>query len=151
MESWSTGVTATASALPNSFAPHTCNVLDCQRSVLVLRNEHSSHNMPFINVTDQIAFRADKLNKVNLFEVPQFFLDVYCLEPGQEQKPHAHADAAKIYYVLEGEGVFLVDGEDWTLGPGNAVLAPAGDPHGVRNEGAERLTLLVMMAPNPNA
>jgi quercetin dioxygenase-like cupin family protein len=107
--------------------------------------------MPSINVLEQIAFRADKLNKVNLFEVPQFFMDVYCLEPGQEQKPHTHGDAAKVYYVLEGEGVFLVDGEERTLGPGNAVLAPAGDPHGVRNDSAERLTLLVLMAPNPNA
>jgi len=106
--------------------------------------------MPTINVTDQIAFRADKLNKVSLFEVPQFFVDVYCLEPGQEQKPHAHADAAKVYYVLEGEGVFLVDGEERKLGAGNAVLSEAGDPHGVRNDSTERLTLLVMMAPNPN-
>jgi quercetin dioxygenase-like cupin family protein len=106
--------------------------------------------MPTINVADQIAFRPDKLNKVNLFEVPQFFVDVYCLEPGQEQKPHAHADAAKVYYVLEGEGVFLVDGEERVLGAGNAVLSEAGDPHGVRNTSSERLTLLVMMAPNPN-
>lgn len=107
--------------------------------------------MPFTKVSDNIAFRPDKLSKVNLFEVPQFFLDVYCVEPGQEQKPHTHGDAAKIYYVLDGEGTFLVDGAEQTLGPGHAVLATAGDPHGVRNDSAERLTLLVMMAPNPNA
>jgi quercetin dioxygenase-like cupin family protein len=107
--------------------------------------------MPIARVSDKIAFRPDKLNKVNLFDVPQFFLDVYCLEPGQEQKPHAHADAAKVYYVLEGEGTFLVDGEEHTLGPGHAVLSPAGEPHGVRNDSGARLTLLVMMAPNPNA
>jgi quercetin dioxygenase-like cupin family protein len=107
--------------------------------------------MPFVKVTDKIAFRPDKLSKVGLFEVPQFFLDVYCVEPGQEQKAHTHGDAAKIYYVLDGEGTFLVDGEEQTLGAGHAVLAPAGDPHGVRNDSAGRLTLLVMMAPNPNA
>ena len=107
--------------------------------------------MPFTYVPDQLAFRSEKLSKVNLFDVPQFFLDVYCLEPGQAQKPHTHDDAAKIYYVLEGEGTFLVDGEEQTLGPGHAVLSTAGDPHGVRNDSGERLTLLVMMAPNPNA
>jgi len=106
--------------------------------------------MPFVKVPDKIAFRPDKLSKVNLFDVPQFFLDVYCVEPGQEQKPHAHVDAAKVYYVLDGEGTFLVDGVEETLGPGHAVLAPAGDPHGVRNDSSNRLTLLVMMAPNPS-
>lgn len=107
--------------------------------------------MPIANVPSQIAFRPGKMNKVNLFEAPQFFMDVYCLEPGQEQKPHAHAGAAKVYYVLEGEGTFLVDGEEQTLGPGSAVLAPAEEPHGVRNDTPERLTVLVFMAPNPNA
>ena len=107
--------------------------------------------MPIINVAEQVAFRPDRLNKVNLFEVPQLFLDVYCLEPGQEQKAHTHADAAKVYYVLEGEGIFQVDGSERALGPGHAVLSPAGDLHGVRNPGPARLTLLVCMAPNPNA
>lgn len=106
--------------------------------------------MPFVNVRDRIAFRPDKMNKVSLFDVPELFLDVYCLEPGQEQKPHAHADAAKIYYVLEGEGTFTLGAEERRLGAGNAVLAPAGEDHGVRNDSGARLVLLVTMAPNPN-
>jgi quercetin dioxygenase-like cupin family protein len=95
-------------------------------------------------------FRAEKMTKVCVFDVPQMFLDVYCLEPGQAQKPHAHSDAAKIYYVLEGEGVFLVGTEERNLGPGHAAIAPAGEEHGVRNESGERLRILVAMAPNPN-
>lgn len=106
--------------------------------------------MPFVDVREKIAFRADKMNKVSVFDVAQMFMDVYCLEPGQAQKPHAHAGAAKTYFVLEGEGVFLVGGEEQRLGPGHAVLAPEGEDHGVRNEGPERLVLLVTMAPNPN-
>ena len=106
--------------------------------------------MPWVKVTDRLAFRPDKLSKVSLFDEPQLFLDVYCLEPGQEQKPHAHDDAAKIYYVLEGEGTFLVDGAEQRLGPGHAVLSSAGEPHGVRNDTSDRVTLLVTMAPNPN-
>jgi quercetin dioxygenase-like cupin family protein len=106
--------------------------------------------MPFANVQEKVSFRPDKMNKVGVFDVPQLFLDLYCLEPGQEQKPHAHAGAAKIYYVLEGEGTFLVGAEERTLGPGYAVLAPAGEDHGVKNNSGGRLTLLVTMAPNPN-
>lgn len=106
--------------------------------------------MPFVNVKQQAAFRPDKMAKVNLFNEPQLFLDLYCLEPGQQQAPHSHEGAAKFYYVLEGEGVFLVGTEEQRLGPGYAVMAPSGEPHGVRNEGPDRLTLLVSMAPNPN-
>jgi mannose-6-phosphate isomerase-like protein (cupin superfamily) len=96
-------------------------------------------------------FSAEKMQKVNLFETPRMFCDIYCLEPGQAQKPHAHAGADKIYLVLEGEGEFLIGEERRCLGPGHAVLAPAEIDHGVRNSSGERLTLLVFMAPNPNA
>ncbi len=106
--------------------------------------------MSFVNVRERIAFRADKMNKINLFDEAQMFMDVYCLEPGQAQKPHAHAGAAKTYFVLEGEGVFQVGEEERKLGAGHAILAPAGIDHGVRNEGPERLVVLVSMAPNPN-
>lgn len=107
--------------------------------------------MPFVKVSEKIGFRPEKMAKVSLFDEPQMFVDVYCLEPGQQQAPHSHEGAAKVYYVLEGEGVFLVGTEEQTLGPGHAVMAPAGEPHGVRNAGPERLTLLVAMAPNPNS
>jgi mannose-6-phosphate isomerase-like protein (cupin superfamily) len=87
---------------------------------------------------------------VNLFETPRMFCDIYCLEPGQSQKPHAHAGADKVYFVLEGEGQFTVGSEERRLGPGHAVLAPADIDHGVRNTSQGQLTVLVFMAPNPN-
>jgi quercetin dioxygenase-like cupin family protein len=95
------------------------------------------------------SFAEDKLKKHNLFTTPRFFLDVYCLQPGQAQKPHAHADADKVYVVLEGTCRFTVGDEEATHGPGAAILAPAGSPHGVRNDSAEPARLLVMMTPPP--
>ena len=56
--------------------------------------------MSFIDTSAQHRFSNEKLQKVNLFETAQMFCDVYCLEPGQEQKPHEHAGATKFYYVL---------------------------------------------------
>src|ERR1041384_472875 len=46
------------------------------------------------------------MQKVNLFETERMFTDIYCLEPGQEQKRHAHYGADKIYLVIEGTGRF---------------------------------------------
>ena len=96
-------------------------------------------------------FAADKLQKVNLFETPRFFADLYCLEPGQEQAAHAHEGADKVYVVVEGTAMVRVGDELQALQPTQAALAPSGLPHGVRNDGPERLVLLVFMAPAPGA
>jgi mannose-6-phosphate isomerase-like protein (cupin superfamily) len=106
--------------------------------------------MPIEFVPGRIQFRAEKMLKVGLFDTPRMFCDVYCLEPGQEQAPHVHEGADKVYYVIDGEGEFTLGSDQHRLGPGNVVLAPSLETHGVRNPGPERLTLLVFMAPNPN-
>ena len=95
-------------------------------------------------------FSPEKMQKVNLFETGNFFCDVYCLEPGQEQKVHAHKVEDKLYFVLEGRGRFTVGEESREYGKDQLVFAPAGSEHGVRNTSDARLTLLVFMTPNPN-
>ena len=106
--------------------------------------------MTFQNIRAAARFSPDKMTKVNLFETERMFCDVYGLDPGQEQKMHAHEGADKIYCVMEGTGAFRIGSEEHQLGPENVVLAPAGVPHGVRNTSETRLMLLVFMAPNPN-
>ncbi len=106
--------------------------------------------MGFQNAHLAKSFSAAKLAKTNLFESPQMFCDVYGLESGQAQKPHAHSEATKFYFVLEGRGMFLVGGERRELGPGELAFALPGEEHGVENHTGERLVLLVAMAPNPN-
>lgn len=102
-----------------------------------------------IRIKDQAKFRADKMAKIALATTSRAQLDLYCLEPGQEQKPHAHDDQDKIYYVLEGRGrVRLGDAEE-VLEPGEAIVAPAGTPHGLANVGQGRLLALVVVTPPP--
>jgi mannose-6-phosphate isomerase-like protein (cupin superfamily) len=103
-----------------------------------------------VPVRERVQFRPEKMQKVGLFDTPRMFCDLYCLEPGQEQKPHRHEGADKIYYVIEGEGTFTVGDREQRCGPETAVFAPSGADHGVRNPGPGRMTLLVFMAPNPN-
>ena len=104
----------------------------------------------FKSVREAVRFSPEKMAKVNLFETERMFCDVYCLEPGQEQRLHSHNGADKIYAVLEGAGTFRVGPEERELGPETVILAPSGVEHGVRNVSASRLILLVFMAPNPN-
>ena len=96
------------------------------------------------------AFSCEKMQKNALFDSPHMFYDTYCLLPGQAQKVHVHEGSDKVYYVLRGTGRFTVAEEERDLAEGHAVIARAGDPHGVRNETQEELVLLVTMAPRPS-
>jgi mannose-6-phosphate isomerase-like protein (cupin superfamily) len=95
------------------------------------------------------SFSNEKLKKLNVFETGHFFLDVYCLKPGQFQKAHAHGGSDKVYVVLQGTCRFTVGGEAADYGPNTAILAPAGVSHGVENSGSADARLLVMITPPP--
>ncbi len=110
-----------------------------------------AQTMPhFKNIPSRIRFSIEKMQKVNLFETGNFFCDIYCLEPGQIQKPHTHDGADKIYFVLEGQGTIQIGNEEKAVEKNEICLAEAGLIHGVKNTSDERLTLLVFMTPNPN-
>jgi mannose-6-phosphate isomerase-like protein (cupin superfamily) len=95
-------------------------------------------------------FAAEKMQKVGLFETPRLFCDLYCLEAGQAQKAHSHADADKVYLVLEGRAQIQVGADRYEAGPQEAVLAPAGTDHGVSNPGPGRAVLYVFVAQSPS-
>ena len=102
-----------------------------------------------VAVLSQRRFDGAKMQKLNLFETERFFLDVYCLEPGQSQKAHAHPGSDKLYAVLQGSVVARVGSEEQELKEGEVVLAPAGSEHGIQNRSPKRAAVLVFMAPKP--
>lgn len=104
--------------------------------------------MKVLTLADFQQFSSEKMKKNNLFQTPRFFCDIYCFEPGQEQKGHIHGEQDKVYLVLEGEGTFQVGSEKQVLGAGQGTMAPAGDEHGVKNHTPQRLKVLVFVAPN---
>ena len=50
----------------------------------------------------------------------------------------------------KGNGVFLLDGRELPMRPGDLLVAPEGVAHGVRNTGAGRLLVLAILAPAPH-
>jgi mannose-6-phosphate isomerase-like protein (cupin superfamily) len=105
--------------------------------------------MQALNVESLVHFSDEKMQKIPLFDSTKYFCDLYCLKPGQDQRIHSHAESDKIYFVLRGRGLFHIGSEERELGTGEAVVARPGEPHGVRNESAEDLVLLVFMTPRP--
>lgn len=103
----------------------------------------------FRNISEAIQFTPDKMGKNSLFETDRLFCDLYCFDPGQAQTPHTHDGSDKIYFVVNGRGLFRIGQEEKELREGEIAMAPSGQRHGVSNPGPDRLVLLVFMAPKP--
>jgi mannose-6-phosphate isomerase-like protein (cupin superfamily) len=91
-----------------------------------------------------------KMGKSTIFESSRLLVGLNAFEPGQEHALHAHAGQDKVYHVVEGEGLFLLEGRELPMRVGDLLVAPEGVPHGVRNSGSGRLLLLAILAPAPH-
>ena len=54
------------------------------------------------------------------------------LPAGGETERHFHKLSEEIYYLLTGRGLMEIDGVEREVGPGDAVLVPAGAWHQIR-------------------
>lgn len=71
------------------------------------------------------------------------------MEPGGLMTPaHYHTVKTEIYFVLKGNGVITLDGEDHTVGPYGVVIIPPGVSHIWRNPHQIPLEYLWMMYPS---
>lgn len=102
-----------------------------------------------IRPADHAVYAADKMGKATIFESPRLLVGLNAFEPGQAHALHAHAGQDKVYHVLEGEGLFLLDGQALAMTAGDLLVAPEGVPHGVHNTGDRRLLVLAVLAPAP--
>jgi quercetin dioxygenase-like cupin family protein len=102
-----------------------------------------------IRPVEQAVYSADKMGKTTIFSSPRLLVGLNAFEPGQAHALHAHTGMDKVYSVIEGEGVFLLEGRELAMRAGDLLVAPEGVPHGVRNTGATRLLVLVALAPAP--
>ena len=104
-----------------------------------------------IKPTEHAEWRTDKMGKSTLFESPRLLVGLNAFEPGQSHALHAHAGMDKLYYVVEGEGLFLLEGTELPMRAGDALVAPEGVAHGIRNTSGARLLVMAVLAPSPSA
>lgn len=64
------------------------------------------------------------------------------LHPGAEIGTHP-IEHDEVYYVLDGEGLVFADGREERLGPGQAAYLFRGQNVGIRQLGADDLTMIV--------
>lgn len=99
--------------------------------------------------SEHAAFSPEKMGKSTLFQSERVLVGLNGFEPGQEHRLHAHEGMDKVYHVLEGAGLFLLEGREEPMEAGTMLIAPEGVPHGIRNTGTSRLVVLAVLAPSP--
>lgn len=102
-----------------------------------------------IRPADHAVYSPDKMGKATLFQSPRLLVGLNAFEPGQSHALHAHVGMDKVYTVVEGEGMFLLEGRELPMRAGDLLVAPEGVPHGVKNTGPARLVVLAILAPAP--
>jgi mannose-6-phosphate isomerase-like protein (cupin superfamily) len=102
-----------------------------------------------IRPAEHAVYSPDKMGKSTMFSSERLLVGLNAFEPGQSHTLHAHAGRDKVYSVVEGQGVFLLEGRELPMRAGDLLVAPEGVPHGIRNTSAERLLVIAILAPAP--
>ncbi len=75
----------------------------------------------------------------------EFFLTE--IRPGGEAEEDIHPISEHAYFVISGRGLAKVEGEEFTVEPGDCLYIPPGAKHGIKPIGTETLRFVVWMSP----
>ncbi len=64
------------------------------------------------------------------------------LKPGATIGYHLQ-EIDEVYYILSGSGVMQMNGKEFPVKPGDAILTRPGSSHGLKQAGSEDLTLMI--------
>jgi mannose-6-phosphate isomerase-like protein (cupin superfamily) len=91
--------------------------------------------MNISSLSDAVAFTTKDGSTIReLHHTAAQSLAEASLPAGSETQRHYHAVSEEIYFMLEGAGEMEIDGSRQRVGPGDAVLIPAGARHQITAE-----------------
>jgi mannose-6-phosphate isomerase-like protein (cupin superfamily) len=130
-----TGLAGTSAFAQDAHAPATGKpggyVLERDKDVA--KNEPGTHNGG--GETVGYSFFSKTPNLKLVFRKRAF-------KPGSAIGYHLQRED-EIYYVLSGRGLMTIDGKEFEVGPGDAVLTRPGSSHGLKQVGKEDLVILI--------
>jgi quercetin dioxygenase-like cupin family protein len=69
------------------------------------------------------------------------------IDPGCQISQHIHDNSSEFYYVVDGSGDFFINGQWSQVKKGDAMKAPMGEEHGLKNTGHEPFILFSTFSP----
>lgn len=101
----------------------------------------------FKNNIEELTLENDNFRKV-LYSGPHSQLVLMSLRPNEEIGLEVHEDNDQFFRFEKGQGKVVIDGNEYEVGDGDAVVVPAGAEHNVVNSsGSEELKLYTIYSP----
>ncbi len=76
-----------------------------------------------------------------------YSLAVARVEPGRTTRRHFLKEEQEVYYIIEGHGSMHIGYESSTVGPGDAIVIPAGAIQWIECMGEDPLVFLALVSP----
>lgn len=90
----------------------------------------------------------DSFRKV-LYTASNLQLVLMSLKPGEEIGEEVHEDIDQFFRIDGGNGICIINGNEYELTNGSAIIVPKGSKHNIINNGNEPLKLYTIYSP-PN-
>jgi mannose-6-phosphate isomerase-like protein (cupin superfamily) len=90
-------------------------------------------------------FSDEKRHQETIWTDNHARISLLCMRPGQEITTHTH-HGNHVWTVIEGKGEFLSGKERRTIEPGQIVIVPPYEDHGIRNASGEDLVIASITA-----
>lgn len=108
-----------------------------------IRKDQITH--PFVAPHGEIVYEL--LGRAAAHKASLHSLAHILLPPGKASLRHHHLVSEESYYILKGQARMCVDGQEYTLGPGEACLILPPQVHQIFNIADEDLEFLAVCAP----
>jgi mannose-6-phosphate isomerase-like protein (cupin superfamily) len=96
---------------------------------------------------EKSTLENDKFRKV-LYTGKHCQLVLMCLKPKEDIGMEVHTENDQFFRFEEGEGKCVIDGQEYALKDGSAIIVPAGAQHNIINTSAtENLKLYTIYSP----
>lgn len=89
------------------------------------------------------GYRKNRLLTAEELRSEGALVQIVSIPPGSHVPAHHHETSIEVYYILRGECEIKVNGERYTLTPGDMMLMEPGDVHALTSTGGEPFELLV--------
>ena len=105
-----------------------------------------TNTVPYFGNIEELTLKNKNFRQV-LYTAPHCQLVLMSLEPGEEIGLETHAKVDQFFRFESGTGKAFIDGKEYAIVNGTAIIVPAGLKHNIVNIGKEHLKMYTIYSP----
>jgi len=95
----------------------------------------------------ELEYRGGDSGVKYLVRGPKIDWGVILMLPDQTLGGHYHNEVEETFYVVEGQGTFVINGEEFPASQGDVFRLEPEDRHDIRNDSGEPMKLVFIKCP----